>query len=108
MNSPGQANLNRTERTGWTEHDRKDRTAGTGQLTEDSQKRMDTRERLVIRPACTSHPEGPSKMITQKIDEKLSPVQMVTFMLSFIHSENDNTKCSRHTVLSSGHMIVSK
>jgi hypothetical protein len=36
---PGQASLNRIERTGWPQHDRKDKTAGPGLLRQDSPKR---------------------------------------------------------------------
>jgi hypothetical protein len=80
VNTPGQASLIRAEMTGLPEYDRKDRTAGTGQLRQD---RTDSQERLVIRSACTSQPEGQSRMITQNIKERLSSSQMITFMLSF-------------------------
>ncbi len=83
MKALGHANLNRTERTGWPEHDRKERTAWTGQPRQDSHERTNTQERLIIRSACTSQPDGQSKMITQNIKEKLSPSEMITFMLSF-------------------------
>jgi hypothetical protein len=36
---PGQVNQVKTERTGWAEHNRKDRAARTGQLGQDSRKR---------------------------------------------------------------------
>ncbi len=36
---PEQVDLDRTERTGWSEYDRKNRTARTGQLGQDSHKR---------------------------------------------------------------------
>jgi hypothetical protein len=36
---PGQVNLDRNERTGWPEHDRKNRSAWTGHLGQDSHKR---------------------------------------------------------------------
>ncbi len=49
MNKPGQAGLNRTERTGWLEHDRKHRTAGKGQTRQDSHKRTDSQHRPVIK-----------------------------------------------------------
>ncbi len=39
--------MNRTERTRWPEHDRKDRSAGRGQPRQDSHKRNDSRERSV-------------------------------------------------------------
>ncbi len=86
MNTPGQASPNRTERTGWPEHDRKDRTAGTGHPRQNSHKRTDTRERLVIRSVCTSQPEGQSKMITQNIKEKLPSSQTIKFMFSFSYT----------------------
>ncbi len=47
MDKPGQTSLNRTERIGLPEHDRKDRIDGTGQPGQDSHKRIDSQDRSV-------------------------------------------------------------
>jgi hypothetical protein len=115
MNKPGSASLHRTERIAWPEHDRKDRTAQTGQPRLDSLKRTDNWDRSVIKGLPVKgilkvnlddkqnikEKLSSSLMITRNMKEKLSPSQVIS-SIGVILLDDNIRKNPRFCTLSHG------